>query len=447
MTHKYQFVLDRQLMGVGMWSLGMDGPNHDIWDVLAVYFGDSSTVLLTPKAPTLAFIRDSSDASEGRVHVRWFSNVEPYLGGYRLHISTDPFVFGSAPLLDETALDKNSNTALVTGLELDSTYYFRLAAVDTSRTKISDTSDTYGVRTGGGQRYLVVDGFDRFNASYNAAQHNFNAYYGDPIAASLRHFDSADNDAVIDSLISLTGYEGGGKLFVTGSEIGWDLDRLGSPNNNPAFYNGYLKAIFDGDRADGFSFSGIGGSIFEGVSGTFGEVYDEDWPDYIVATGGSASALRYSTTPSQIAAIQYAGTFGVGTVPGKLVNIGFAIETIASSATRNALMGRILAFFEGVVSVDEAEGLPRKFALLQNYPNPFNPTTTIMFEVPAGVTIPTKLIVYDLLGRKLRTLVNEMKSSGQHSVSFDASGLASGVYVYRLESGDVSLSRKMLLLK
>ena len=65
MAHKYDLVLDRNLMGVGMWALGMDGANHDIWDVLDSYFGDSSVVARPPSPPVLSVVRDSSDAGRG----------------------------------------------------------------------------------------------------------------------------------------------------------------------------------------------------------------------------------------------------------------------------------------------------------------------------------------------------------------------------------------------
>jgi len=473
MAYKYQFVLQRNLHGVGMWALGQDGSNHDIWDVLHYYFVDSTVVLLAPGAPTLALVQDSSTISEGRVHVRWFANVEPYLGGYRLYMSSDPFNFPATPVLDESALDRNSTSTMISGLPLDSTYYFRLVAVDTSQTRVSDTSDTYGARTGAGARYLIVDGFDRTSGgSYNVSHHNFNGYYGGPVAAANRRFDSADNDALISGLVSMTGYAGviwflgdestahrtfdateqgsvrnylenGGKLFVTGSEIGYDVGRAASPNYNPAFYNGYLKAVYVGDAASGQSFSGVAGSIFEGTSGTFGEVYPEDWPDYINVSGGSILALTYNGT--QHAGIQYAGTFGSGTAPGKLVNIGFAVETIASSATRNLLMSRIFDFFEGVTNVGEEAEIPAEFALSQNYPNPFNPVTSFEFQVPGFKFVSVKVI--DILGREVATLVNEMKQPGAYRVTFDASALSSGVYLYRLEAGNVSLVRKMMVVK
>ena len=96
---------------------------------------------------------------------------------------------------------------------------------------------------------------------------------------------------------------------------------------------------------------------------------------------------------------------------------------------------------------------PLGFALLQNYPNPFNPTTVIRYQLPAPGGVEgsgvggVRLVVYDILGRELAVLVNEKKAPGSYEVRFDGSGLASGVYVYRLTAGNYAESRRMVLVK
>ncbi len=96
------------------------------------------------------------------------------------------------------------------------------------------------------------------------------------------------------------------------------------------------------------------------------------------------------------------------------------------------------------------ENLPTKFALSQNYPNPFNPTTTINYAVPAVETrhaLSLQLIVYDILGRKVATLVNKKQAPGNYSVQFDGSKLSSGIYFYRLSAGEFIATKKMILMK
>ena len=91
-----------------------------------------------------------------------------------------------------------------------------------------------------------------------------------------------------------------------------------------------------------------------------------------------------------------------------------------------------------------------KFSLSQNYPNPFNPSTKIKFTIPSNVKRETSnviLKVYDVLGNRVATLVNEELSAGEYEVKFDASRLSSGLYFYTLQSGSFTETKKMLLLK
>ena len=91
------------------------------------------------------------------------------------------------------------------------------------------------------------------------------------------------------------------------------------------------------------------------------------------------------------------------------------------------------------------EVIPAKYELAQNYPNPFNPVTTIRFELKnAGMT---KLEVFDITGRHVRTLLNGTVEAGAYDLRFDASALSSGVYFYRLTSGDFTDIKKMSLVK
>ena len=105
-----------------------------------------------------------------------------------------------------------------------------------------------------------------------------------------------------------------------------------------------------------------------------------------------------------------------------------------------------LRWFDIVLDANETGGAaPVEFALEQNYPNPFNPATTIKFSIPEQSRVTLK--IYDVLGREVRTLVNEVRNAGSHEVNFDASNLASGMYIYSIEAGEFISSKKMILLK
>jgi hypothetical protein len=88
---------------------------------------------------------------------------------------------------------------------------------------------------------------------------------------------------------------------------------------------------------------------------------------------------------------------------------------------------------------------PTNFSLLQNYPNPFNPSTTIIYSVPEAGVVTLK--VYDILGREVRTLLNEYIAAGAYNVVFNAHGLSSGVYFYKLTAGNSSAVKKLMLIK
>jgi hypothetical protein len=96
-------------------------------------------------------------------------------------------------------------------------------------------------------------------------------------------------------------------------------------------------------------------------------------------------------------------------------------------------------------NVSDSKSIPIKFKLNHNYPNPFNPSTGISFTLPKNEK--ATLTVYDLLGREIKTLVNEYKKAGSYRVTFDGSNLPSGVYIYRLHTYSFSQMHKMILMK
>ena len=89
--------------------------------------------------------------------------------------------------------------------------------------------------------------------------------------------------------------------------------------------------------------------------------------------------------------------------------------------------------------------IPTEYDLLQNYPNPFNPTTQLKFDIPKHGFVSLK--VYDVLGKEVANLVNEVKAAGSYTVEFNGASLSSGIYYYRIESGSFVNVKKMVLIK
>lgn len=145
----------------------------------------------------------------------------------------------------------------------------------------------------------------------------------------------------------------------------------------------------------------------------------------------SADVKRNSTIPA-------GGITDIGLeFGGDGVNVRFVVDEINLATTFSGLT------VTGVAPI--SRNVPDRFALSQNYPNPFNPTTEIQYAVPKSGYVTLK--VYNALGQEVATLVSGMHNAGTYRTTFDAGRLASGVYLYRLASGDASVTNKMVLIK
>jgi hypothetical protein len=123
---------------------------------------------------------------------------------------------------------------------------------------------------------------------------------------------------------------------------------------------------------------------------------------------------------------------------------------LVGSATIKATSGGLTTISSATIQVTPATGVgkeqqPLTYRLMQNYPNPFNPNTTIRYQIPKQGQVTLR--VFDMVGREVATLVNRVEEPGDRSVTFDASGLSSGMYYYRLQAGRYVEVRKLLLVR
>ena len=131
--------------------------------------------------------------------------------------------------------------------------------------------------------------------------------------------------------------------------------------------------------------------------------------------------------------------------------VGRGNSSLESVTTLKQLSTAAIKFYESNFShlpsnvSDNGFIMPQEYVLNQNYPNPFNPSTTISFQLPTPGNVTLK--IFDILGREVATIMNEIKSAGNHRIEFDASKLSSGVYMYQLKAGSFIQTKKMLLLK
>jgi hypothetical protein len=263
------------------------------------------------------------------------------------------------------------------------------------------------------------------------------------------------------------------RLYV-GTDSGEILKMDGANTGNPTAVNisaglptGYVSCIYvDPANADniiavlsnysvkslwsstngGASWTDISGNLEQNPDGTgngpscrwLASVFSGGTMEYFVAT----STGLYSTSNLSGTATIWAqrGANTIGNVVCTMVK-GRDSDEFVAVATHGA--GIFSA--TGVTSVKDGSTSPNTYTLSQNYPNPFNPTTTINFSIPQSGQV--KLSLFDALGNEIDVIAAKDYSAGYHSVNYDATGLSSGVYFYRIVSGSFVQSRKMILMK
>lgn len=144
-------------------------------------------------------------------------------------------------------------------------------------------------------------------------------------------------------------------------------------------------------------------------------------------------------------------TFGGGcggSAGGDYALCGTAAQTavgVADNSTYNIHSGFQQVVLHYTPVEEERMNLPRKFEMFQNYPNPFNPQTSIKYTLPKAAQV--KIEVYNILGQRVATLVDEVKKAGTHIVTFNAAKLASGLYIYTIRAKDFYAVKKMIVTK
>jgi hypothetical protein len=420
--------------------------------------------------------------SELENEIKILLDTEPNVDKYHVYVSNDGINFDSLySFYDEEYTFNTENS--------DSIIYVKLIA-ENSIGKSQASEILAVIPKPSDKKMLIVNGFDRSSDgnSYDfVIEHGKAAHYNNVV------FESASNEAITNRLFELTDYEyvdfilgdestadeslsyqeqilvanyleKGGRLFISGSEIAWDLDYKGN-SSDKYFIENYLKAKYSADAPGGisgtyYSAEGITGDIFEDFTtinfdnGTHGTI-NVNYADALIPDQNAEAVLNYkNVTNHKAAGIKYEGLIGNGSFPAKVIYFGFPFETVYLEETRNQLMTEIIDFFnKPVTSIDnEIVEFPNQFVLFQNYPNPFNPSTSIEYIVPSNEYVT--LSVFDILGNKIADLVDEQQSAGKYSVTFDAgslsnrnSQLSSGIYIYRLQAGSFSKSKTMILLK
>ncbi len=326
----------------------------------------------------LPSILDVVRTNYGEVTMTWFGAATT---GFRVYQSTDGSMWNA--VMDETQLDADTDTAVIRDLDPNRLYYFRVVAVN--GTSESGPSTVFPVRLSeqGTPPVLLVYAYDRWLRQQGGTAFNdFLVRYATALDRLHINFDTCDNFRITRGEVDLSDYAAviwmvgedstadyalnfleeleiqaflrqGGRLFISGSEIGWDLVEQESAINNlevddSDFYQDFLKAEYINDDAGTYSVSGMGGTLFDGLSFSFDDgthgTYNVGYPDVLAATGSSVACLTYGG--SDYAAVQYSGSFVGGSTDGKVVYLGFPYETIYPESAREAVMERVIEFFD-----------------------------------------------------------------------------------------------------
>jgi hypothetical protein len=338
---------------------------------------------------------------------------------------------------------------------------------------------------------LIINGFDRINGTNNTF--DYIKQHGSAFHAQGYPFDNATNEAVIEGDIDLDNYavvdwilgeegtatssfigaeqdlvesylENGGFLFVSGSEIGYDLSSEGSTSDNQFFQN-YLKANYISDAAGGqqgtYSCYGVTNSLFDGISditfdnGTHG-TYDVDWPDGVKPANGAEVCAKYNDVDYETRGgmgISYTGTFGNSSENGGVVFLSVGFETIYPESKRDQLLDRILDFYETELSIvnNSQVALPEAVSIHALYPNPTNSSLTLEFLSDLNNEV-VQIAIIDILGRKVKTVVIPLVGTYKHTWVWDGLDdsnreLPAGVYIVSLTSGHTIDAKKVTILK
>ncbi|TRZ64445.1 T9SS C-terminal target domain-containing protein [bacterium] len=303
------------------------------------------------------------------------------------------------------------------------TIYYRIFARDNSSAHNMDSTQLYN--------FAIIN------------QTNF--YIGNGTNSSNYPFTTYWMDGRTDMLYTASELAASGAGFGTVTKIGFNVItadpapmngfKIKFQNTSATTLNGFVSTGWTNCYDGVYTLPGIGWQmitlqtpfVWNGTSNLLIEIcynnsaYTQYSPVYSTAISGMTWG-QYTDLPTGDGCID----LSTGSLQAYRPNIGLTITSVQAEEQQ---VGK----------------LPTSFVLSQNYPNPFNPVTKINFDIPKQTFVAVR--IYDILGREIKTLVNEMKQPGSYSVAFNASEFASGVYFYRLETPGFTDVKRMLLIK
>lgn len=254
---------------------------------------------------------------------------------------------------------------------------------------------------------------------------------------------TADEQSVIASFL-----DKGGRLFICGQNIAYDLDGDGSASDS-LFLANCLHAQFHADSSNATVVLGITGDpISSGLMMSLAKTPmgegNKTAPDLINAIAPEEVIAKY--VPGMAAAgIKYENA----ATGARLVYLAFGIEKIVGPRATMAVefTEKILTWLSGTTGLPEDSRqylVAENYVLHQNFPNPFNPATTIQYSIPTSGFVTLK--IYNLLGAEIEILVSKQQIAGTYRIQFNGEGFPSGIYFYQLRAGSFSATKKLVIV-
>ena len=418
----------------------------------------SKNVSIETKPPQTPVIASVVKGTGKEVKISWSKNLGAGVA-YRIYSSNSDGLNDFTLLADEATLAEGTTEYTINDLAPNENgYNFKIMAVNNAGQ--SDYSDTYAVFRSSDadtRNALIVDGYDRLG-SWGKPTHAFaNTYMSALRDVGKLNISTSSNEAVENGTVVLSDFdivvwflgdestadetfsnteqakvkaflENGGNLLVSGAEIAWDLDAKGS-SSDKSFYNNYLKASYSADGSSGNNpAKGIDFGIFDGVSLNFGQVYPEDYPDELIATGGSENILRYKN--GQVAGVAYNGSFGASSKIASIINIAFPLESVSPHSALVDFMQKAIKQFDwfptGIADLKKKNNNP-----VEIFPLPAENKLNIHFT--EKVSSKLRFAVYDYSGKRVfSSLASSLNQD--RLISLDVSGLKPGFYILKINS-------------
>ncbi len=426
--------------------------------------------LVPPAQPSLLRMAVAGDSTR----LRWVGEPGSDFAELRVYRLDTPWLLPREPV---AATSTWQNAVAVSSAE----DYVRcaLTLADTAEPPNESTrTDCYAAGEGPRGHVLVVDGFDRWggSGSWGRPYHWFATAYTDALHELGFGVETCANECVVDGSVDLRNYDAvfwflgdestrdetfgvaeqehvreylqsGGRLFVSGSEIGWDLGKKGSSVDR-RFLREVLHCVYVADDANNTRVRGVLGSPFEGLEFTYGEIpYEEDYPDVLAPASGAELAFLYGN--GRGAGVQFAGALSEGSPECRLVVLGFPLETVASDSARREVVRRVLTYFRLLKTrvVDERDNAQNEASVLalRVYPNPFNTASTIQVRATPGKQLRVR--IWNARGRLVATLLNRRPNVAETVLHWRARGVASGLYLLEATQGSRRVTKRLVLVR